>query len=195
MKIKKLVFASNNKNKIKEIQLLVPQHIEIIGLQEIGCIEEIEENANTIEENAILKADYIYNKYGYNCFADDSGLEVDSLNGKPGVHSARFAGLHKNDTDNVTKLLSELENKTDRNAKFKTVIALKYNNTQELFTGIIKGIITEKRLGNNGFGYDPVFKPNNFEETFAEMSMQQKSAISHRGIAVMQLVSFLNQIK
>jgi XTP/dITP diphosphohydrolase len=191
----KLVFASNNENKIKEIQLLVPPHIEIIGLKEIGCTEEIEETANTIEGNAILKADYIFKNYGYNCFADDSGLEVDSLNGKPGVHSARFAGLHKNDDDNVTKLLFELENKTDRNANFKTVIALKYNGKQELFTGIITGIITKKRLGRNGFGYDPVFKPHNFEETFAEMNRQQKSAISHRGIAVKQLVSFLNQVQ
>jgi XTP/dITP diphosphohydrolase len=190
-----LVFASNNPNKIKEIQLLVPKHLKIIGLEEIGCTEEIEETASTIEGNAILKADYIYKNYGYDCFADDSGLEVDFLKGKPGVHSARYAGLQKSDADNVSKLLFELQNQTNRSANFKTVIALNYKNQQFLFTGIVNGTITEKRFGANGFGYDPVFEPNNYEETFAEMNIKQKAAISHRGIAVRQLITYLNQVQ
>ncbi|MFT7351399.1 MAG: XTP/dITP diphosphohydrolase [Flavobacterium sp.] len=190
-----LVFASNNPNKIKEIQLLVPKNIQIIGLQEIGCTEEIEETANSIEGNAILKADYIYKKYGYNCFADDSGLEVDYLNGKPGVHSARYAGLQRKDSDNIAKILRDLQNQTNRKANFKTVIALNYKSEQFLFTGIINGTITDKRIGTNGFGYDPIFRPENGEKTFAEMDKYQKAAISHRGIAVRQLIEHLNQIQ
>jgi XTP/dITP diphosphohydrolase len=188
-----LVFASNNPNKIKEIQLLVPKNIQIIGLQEIGCTEEIEETANSIEGNAILKADYIYKKYGYNCFADDSGLEVDYLNGKPGVNSARYAGLQRKDSDNIAKILRDLQNQTNRKANFKTVIALNYKSEQFLFTGIINGTITDKRIGTNGFGYDPIFRPENGEKTFAEMDKYQKAAISHRGIAVRQLIEHLNQ--
>ena len=189
-----LVFASNNPNKIKEIQLIVPKSFQIIGLQDIGCTEEIEETAHTIEGNAILKANYIYEKYGLNCFADDSGLEVDYLNGKPGVHSARYAGLQKKDTDNIAKLLSDLKNQTNRKANFKTVIALQYNNELLLFTGIIAGLITEEQIGTNGFGYDPIFKPENCNQTFAEMNHYQKAEISHRGIAVRKLIDHLNKI-
>lgn len=186
----KLVFASNNKNKIKEIQQLVPASIEIVSLQDIGCTEDIPETATTIEGNAILKANYVTEKYGYNCFADDSGLEVDVLNGEPGVYSARYAGEPKNDDNNMNKLLLNLKDKTNRKANFKTVICLNINGEQHLFTGIINGTIIEEKIGTNGFGYDPIFVADGYNKTFAELTMEEKSSISHRGIAVKQLVDF-----
>jgi len=186
----KLVFASNNKNKIKEIQQLVPASIEIVSLQDIGCTEDIPETATTIEGNAILKANYVAEKYGYNCFADDSGLEVDVLNGEPGVYSARYAGEPKNDDNNMNKLLLNLKDKTNRKANFKTVICLNINGEQHLFTGSINGKIIEEKIGNNGFGYDPIFVADGYNKTFAELTMEEKSNISHRGIAVKQLVDF-----
>lgn len=189
----KLVFASNNKNKIKEIQLLVPNSIQIVSLEDIGCTEEIPETANTIEGNAILKANYVTQKYGYDCFADDSGLEVDALNGAPGVFSARYAGEPKNDDNNMNKLLSNLKDKINRTANFKTVICFNYEGKQHLFTGIINGKIIEEKIGNNGFGYDPIFVANNYTRTFAELSIEEKSTISHRGIAVKQLIEFLKK--
>lgn len=187
----KLVFASNNQNKIKEIQLLVPSTIQILSLEDIGCTEEIPETADTIEGNAILKANYVTHKYGYDCFADDSGLEVDALNGEPGVFSARYAGEPKNDDNNMNKLLSNLKDKTNRKANFKTVICLNYEGKQHLFTGIINGKIIDEKIGNNGFGYDPIFVANDYTKTFAELSIEEKSNISHRGIAVKQLIEFL----
>lgn len=187
----KLVFASNNKNKIKEIQLLVPSTIQILSLEDIGCTEEIPETAYTIEGNAILKANYVTEKYGYDCFADDSGLEVDALNGEPGVFSARYAGEPKNDDNNMNKLLSNLKDKTNRKANFKTVICLNYKGQQHLFTGIINGKIIDEKIGTNGFGYDPIFVANDYTKTFAELSIEEKSNISHRGIAVKQLIEFL----
>jgi XTP/dITP diphosphohydrolase len=189
--IMQLVFASNNKNKIKEIQLLVPQSIQVLSLEDIGCFEEIPETADTIEGNAIQKANYITEKYGYNCFADDTGLEVVALNGEPGVYSARYAGEQKDATDNMDKLLSNLKDKSNRTAQFKTVIALNLNGNQTLFTGIIKGKIIEEKLGTNGFGYDPIFVADEYTKTFAELSIEEKSTISHRGLAVKQLVAFL----
>lgn len=189
----KLVFASNNRNKIKEIQQLLPDTIEVLSLSDINCDVDIPETADTIEGNAILKANYVTEHYGYNCFADDSGLEVDALNGAPGVISARYAGDHKNDNDNIDKLLSELTNKDNRKANFKTVIALNLNGEQHLFTGIINGSIIEERRGQNGFGYDPVFMAENDTRTFAQLELKEKSAISHRGKAVKQLVAFLNR--
>ena len=188
-----LVFASNNANKISEIQLLLPPTIKILSLQDIDCFDEIEENATTIEGNAILKANYVTEKYGYNCFADDSGLEVDFLEGKPGVHSARFAGEHRNDQDNINKLLADLDNQVNRKANFKTVICLNINGQQMLFEGIINGTITESKKGTSGFGYDPIFKPNGFEQTFAEMDKLEKTIISHRGIAMRKLIDFLSK--
>jgi XTP/dITP diphosphohydrolase len=187
----KLVFASNNKNKIKEIQLLVPTSIQILSLEDIGCTEEIPETADTIEGNAILKTNYVTEKYGYDCFADDSGLEVDALNGEPGVFSARYAGEPKNDDNNMNKLLSNLKDKTNRKANFKTVICLNYKGKQHLFTGIINGKIIEEKIGTNGFGYDPIFVANDYTKTFAELSIEEKAKISHRGIAVKQLIEFL----
>jgi XTP/dITP diphosphohydrolase len=186
-----LVFASNNKNKILEIQSILPDTIEILSLESIGCHEDIPETASTIEGNAILKANYVTQKYGFNCFADDTGLEVDSLNGEPGVYSARYAGEQRNDDDNMNKLLDSLTNKSNRKAQFKTVIAFNLNGKQHLFTGIARGEITLEKFGNQGFGYDPIFKPEEYQETFAQLSLEIKNKISHRGKATQQLIDFL----
>ena len=186
-----LVFASNNINKIKEIQLLLPSTIQILSLDEIGCLEEIPETADTIEGNAILKANYVTEKYGFNCFADDTGLEVEALNGEPGVYSARYAGEQKDANDNMDKLLANIKDKNNRNAQFKTVITLNLNGNQSLFTGIITGQIIDKKIGTNGFGYDPIFVADGYDKTFAELTIEEKSKISHRGLAVQQLVAFL----
>ncbi|WP_289666108.1 non-canonical purine NTP diphosphatase [Flavobacterium panacagri] len=191
----KLVFASNNKNKIAEIQSMLPESIKILSLEDINCLEDIPETADTIEGNAILKADYVTQKYGYDCFADDTGLEVHALNGKPGVYSARYAGEQKNADDNMNKLLDGLKDKENRNAQFKTVITLNLNGKQYLFTGIAKGEITLSKTGTNGFGYDPIFKPENFDKTFAELPLETKNTIGHRGKAVKQLIDFLNTTK
>jgi len=188
-----LVFASNNKNKIKEIQALVSDMIQIISLEDIGCTEDIPETAETIEGNAILKANYVTSNYGYDCFADDTGLEVNALNGAPGVYSARYAGEQKDANDNMDKLLSELKDKTNRNANFKTVICLNLNGTQQLFTGIINGKIIDEKIGTNGFGYDPIFIAEGHDKTFAELSLEEKATISHRGIAVQQLIRYLSK--
>ena len=190
----KIVFASNNKNKILEIQSMLPESIQIVSLESIGCFEEIPETAETIEGNAILKANYITQKYGFDCFADDTGLEVDSLEGKPGVYSARYAGEQRNADDNMNKLLEELLDKSIRNAQFKTVIALNLKGKQYLFTGIVSGEITKEKMGNGGFGYDPIFKPTGYENTFAELSLEVKNDISHRGIAIKALLEFFKNI-
>jgi XTP/dITP diphosphohydrolase len=186
-----LVFATNNKNKILEVQQMLPSTIEIISLESIGCFEEIPETAATIEENAILKANYVSQKYGYDSFADDTGLEVEALNGAPGVFSARYAGEKCNDDDNMNKLLEALSDKPNRNAQFKTVIALNLNGKQHLFTGIARGEITQNKTGNQGFGYDPIFQPEGLSQTFAQLSLEEKSQISHRGKAMRQLIAFL----
>lgn len=186
-----LVFASNNKNKILEIQSILPDTIEILSLESIGCYEDIPETATTIEGNAILKANYVTQKYGYNCFADDTGLEVDALNGEPGVYSARYAGEQRNSDDNMDKLLECLSDKSNRKAQFKTVIALNLNGKQHLFTGIARGEITLEKSGNQGFGYDPIFKPEEYQETFAQLSLDIKNKISHRGKATQLLINFL----
>ena len=188
----KIVFASNNKNKIAEIQQLLPDSIQIVSLEEIGCFEEIPETADTIEGNAILKADYVSNNYGLDCFADDTGLEIKALNGAPGVYSARYAGEQKNANDNMNKVLSNLKEHQDREAQFKTVITLNYKGQQTLFTGIVKGEITYDKSGDKGFGYDPIFRPTGYNETFAELSAATKNQISHRGLATQKLLAFLN---
>lgn len=189
----KLVFASNNQNKIKEIQQLLPSSITVLSLEEIGCFEDIPETAATIEGNAILKANHVTEKYGYNCFADDTGLEVNALNGEPGVYSARYAGEQKNATDNMNKLLVELNGNQNRTAQFKTVIALNIDGNQQLFTGIAEGIIIEEKKGNQGFGYDPIFQPKELNKTFAELTMEEKATYSHRAKAVKQLITFLEK--
>ncbi|MDA0176957.1 Nucleoside 5-triphosphatase RdgB (dHAPTP, dITP, XTP-specific) [Mesoflavibacter sp. HG96] len=190
----KLVFATNNLNKLKEVQQLIPNTITLLSLKDIGCFEDIPETQNTIEGNAIQKAEYIKNNYGYDCFADDTGLEVEALNNQPGVFSARYAGPQRNANDNMDLLLSNLKDKPNRNAQFKTVIALHLNNILNTFTGICKGEITTEKHGVKGFGYDPIFKPEDYQDTFAQMDLELKNKIGHRGKAVQSLVKFLNNI-
>ena len=189
----KIVFATNNKNKIKEVQSLVPEHIKLLSLEDIGCHEEIPETTGTIEGNAQQKANYVKDNYGYDCFADDTGLEVEALNGEPGVDTAYYAGPQRNADDNMDKLLSNLKNATSRSAQFKTVIALHLNGVLKTFTGICKGEISTEKQGDKGFGYDPIFKAKGFTKTFAEISLEEKNKIGHRGKAVSQLIEFLNQ--
>ena len=190
----KLVFATNNLHKLKEVQEMLSNSIEVLSLKDIGCFEDIEETESTLEGNAKLKADYITKKYGFDCFADDTGLEVEALNGDPGVYSARYAGEHGNAEKNMEKLLIELKNKSNRKAKFKTIIALNLTNRQYLFEGICEGEILNKKTGVKGFGYDPIFKPSNALCSFAEMNSEEKNIISHRGIAIQKLVKFLNSL-
>lgn len=188
----KIIFASNNKNKVQEIQNQVPDFIKIVTLDEIGCTEDIEETGKTLEENAIIKANYVTEKYGLPCFADDTGLEIDALNGEPGVYSARYAGEDKNADKNMNLVLEKLGTSTNRKAQFKTVIALNINKQQYLFTGMVEGEIRNEKTGTNGFGYDPIFEPENLGRTFAEMTLEEKNKLSHRGRAVEQLIEFLN---
>jgi len=190
----KIIFASNNKNKVQEIQNQVPEFIQIVTLEEIGCTEDIEENGKTIEENAIIKANYVTEKYGLPCFADDTGLEIEALNGEPGVYSARYAGEEKDAEKNMDLVLEKLGSGSNRNAQFKTVIALNIKNQQYLFTGIVKGEIRKEKQGSHGFGYDPIFEPEHSGRTFAEMTLEEKNKLSHRGRAVEQLVEFLKAL-
>jgi len=187
----KLVFATNNKNKLKEVQAMLT-NFEIVSLADINCFDDIPETAETLEGNAIIKANYVTEKFGLNCFADDTGLEVEALNNAPGVYSARYAGEACNSEDNMNKLLSELGNNTNRSAQFKTVITLNIQGKQFIFDGICKGDILSEKQGLNGFGYDPIFSPKGFDKSFAEMGLTEKGEISHRGKAIKNLVSFLN---
>lgn len=186
-----LVFASSNKNKIQEITQLMPLSIAIKGLEEIGCTTEIPETSDTIEGNALMKANFVKANYQLDSFADDTGLEVTALNGAPGVYSARYAGKHCNSEDNIDKLLKELQGIEDRSAQFKTIVALNLGDKTYLFEGIIRGHIAEERIGNQGFGYDSVFIPEGSDRSFAQYSMQEKAAVSHRGIAIRKLTKFL----
>lgn len=186
----KIVFATNNPNKVFEIQSMLPESVEIISLETIGCHEDIPETSDTIEGNAIQKANYILENYGFDCFADDTGLEVESLNKEPGVFSARYAGEQRNADDNMNKLLANLEDKSNRKAQFKTVICLNLNGKQHLFTGIASGEITKQKTGTGGFGYDPIFQPEGYQQTFAEISLKEKNLISHRGKATQLLIDF-----
>ena len=190
----KLVFATNNQHKLKEVQEMLSNSIEVLSLKDIGCSEDVEETEITLEGNAKLKADYITEKYGFDCFADDTGLEVEALDGKPGVYSARYAGEHGNAEKNMEKLLIELQNKSSRKAKFRTIIVLNLRNKQYLFEGICDGEILNEKTGAKGFGYDPIFKPRNASCSFAEMNSEEKNIISHRGIAIQELVQFLNSL-
>lgn len=185
-----IVFATNNSNKIKEVQALLPSHIKLVSLEEIGCVEDIPETQDTIEGNAIQKADYIKTHYGLDCFADDTGLEVMALDGAPGVYSARYAGPQRNADDNMNLLLSELASKDNRSARFKTVIAMHFQGEFITFEGICEGEITKSKTGTEGFGYDPIFQPKSFENTFAEISLDEKNRIGHRGKAVSKLVTY-----
>lgn len=188
----KLVFATNNKNKLQEVQAMLT-NFEIVSLADIGCFEDIPETADTLEGNSILKANFVTEKYGLNCFADDTGLEVKSLNNAPGVYSARYAGLDNNSENNMQKLLVELKDKTDRTAQFRTAITLNIEGKQFNFEGICKGEILKEKHGEKGFGYDPLFMPVGYQNSFAEMNMDEKGNISHRGRAIQKLVTFLNE--
>lgn len=190
----KIVFATHNLNKLREVQQLLPKNIELLNLTDINCNEDIPETTTTLTGNAQLKADYVTQNYGYNCFADDTGLEVNALNGEPGVYSARYAGIYHDSEANMQKLLKNLKDKVNRSAQFKTVIVLNLNDEQYLFEGVCKGKILHKKQGSKGFGYDPVFMPEGFNRSFAEMSMKEKGQISHRGRAVAKLVAFLTSL-
>lgn len=193
-KVKNLIFATDNKNKVYEINRLISDNLffRVITKSEAGIPEPIEETGSTILENALLKANYITEKYRLDCFSEDTGLVVDSLGGEPGVYSARYAGPENNSERNIELLLQRLENKEDRSAKFVTIIVLNIQDKQFIFEGEVKGIILYQKRGDNGFGYDPVFQPDGFDKSFAEMDTDTKSKISHRGIATAKLINFLN---
>lgn len=189
--MKKLIFATHNPNKLAEIKSTV-KTFELVGLKEMGIVEDIAETGSTLEENALIKSHYIYQKTELSCFADDTGLEVDALDGRPGVYSARYAGEHATAEANMQKLLFEMEGQKNRSARFRTVISLILLGEEYFFEGEVKGEILLQKTGDDGFGYDPIFKPIGFDQSFAEMSMKQKNEISHRGVAVKKLLHFLS---
>jgi XTP/dITP diphosphohydrolase len=191
----KLIFASRNENKFLEIEKIIPKNIQLGNLNELNFYDEITENEETIEGNATFKAEFIHSKFGVNVFADDTGLEVEVLNGKPGVHSARFAGIECNSNKNINKLLELLKNKKNRKARFKTIIVLIFKQQIYQFEGIVNGEILYMRKGKNGFGYDSIFKPKGFDKSFAELSIEIKNKISHRAIAMSKLIDFIKEIK
>lgn len=190
----KLVFATNNQHKLKELQAILGESFELMSLNDIGCYEEIPEEQPTLEGNASQKASYVYEKFGYSCFADDTGLEIEALNGEPGVYSARYAGAAKDSQANMNKVLEKLKSTEHRKARFRTVISLVLNGEEKQFDGIVEGKITKEKRGNSGFGYDPIFLPAGYEETFAEMDLSAKNKISHRARAVQKLVEYLKSI-
>ena len=193
MKFKKIVFATGNPNKLKEINAAI-KSFKIVGLKDLGINEEIPETGITLKENALQKAKYVYDKTGLNCFSDDTGLEIEALNNKPGVYSARYAGADCSAENNMQKVLKELYSIRNRKAKFKTVIALILNGKEFFFEGAVNGTVLKEKKGIGGFGYDPIFKPEGYKETFAEMSIGLKNKISHRGLAVKKLVAFLEAL-
>ena len=190
-----LVFATNNQHKIKEIKTLIGEGFNIKSLEDIGFVGEIPETKMTIEDNASQKSFYIYDKYKINCFADDTGLEIKSLNGRPGVFSARYAGDECDFNNNMNRVLDELKGKDDRSARFKTIISLIINGEEKTFEGIVNGKIIKRKKGKDGFGYDPIFLPDGYDLTFAEMSLDEKNIISHRARATRRLVEYLNELK
>ena len=192
--MKKIVFATGNPNKVREVNEMLNHQFTIESLKDIGHTEDIPETAPTLEGNALLKARFVYEKYGLNCFSEDTGLEIDALNGEPGVFTARYAGAAKSADANMAKAIKNLENKKNRGAQFRTVIALILDGKEHLFEGICRGIIRQERSGEGGFGYDPIFEPEGFNLTFAEMKKEDKNAVSHRGKAVRQLIAFLKNI-
>ena len=193
MKVNKIVFATGNPNKLKEIISAI-NSFNIIGLKDLGITEEIPETGDTLMKNALQKAKYVYHKTGLDCFSDDTGLEIEALNYRPGVYSAMYAGPDCNAENNIRKVLQELEESTNRKAQFKTVIALILNGKEYFFEGVVSGVILKEKSGEVGFGYDPIFRPIGYEESFGEMSIAQKNEISHRGLAVQKLVNFLASV-
>jgi len=190
----KLVFATNNCHKLDEVSHKIGDHFELLTLNDIGCTEDIEETGTTFEENAAIKSKYVYNKYHLNCFGDDSGLVIDALNGEPGVYSARYAGEHGNHAANIKKVLTKLEGVENRKARFVTMISLIWEGKEHIFEGVVEGVIRHETTGTGGFGYDPIFQPDGYEITFAEMSMDEKNKISHRARAMENLIAFLQSI-
>ena len=192
--MKELVFATNNAHKLEEIRAILGDQMHVLSLNDINCHEDIPETADTLEGNAALKAEYIFNHYGKDCFADDTGLEVEALNGEPGIYSARYAGGNGHDSEaNMTKLLANMEDKENRKARFRTAICLIENGERHFFDGIVNGEIIRVRRGGAGFGYDPIFMPEGYTETFAEMGNDEKNKISHRARAVAKLCDYLNK--
>lgn len=189
-----LVFATANQNKIKEINHALADKFELVGLEQIGCVEDIPETAPTIEGNASQKAFYVFNNYGKNCFADDTGLEIEALEGRPGVLSARYAGEAKSAEANMDRILTEMQDVSNRKARFKTVISLVIDGKEQQFEGLVQGVILNQKKGNMGFGYDPIFQPDGYTKSFAEMSLDEKNSISHRALAVNKLVEYLKHI-
>ncbi|AHW59601.1 deoxyribonucleotide triphosphate pyrophosphatase [Draconibacterium orientale] len=190
----KLVFATNNKHKLEELQAILGDHYTLLSLKDIDCFDEIPEEQPTLEGNASQKAYYIYDKFGMNCFADDTGLEIEALNGEPGVFSARYAGEDKNSEANMNKVLDKLAKINEREARFRTVISLVIDGEEKQFEGIVNGEILKEKRGDSGFGYDPIFKPKGFDQSFAEMGLEDKNKISHRGRAVQKLVDYLKKL-
>lgn len=190
--MQQLVFATNNNHKLQEVAAKLNGSIKLLSLNDIGCHDDIEETGLTFADNASVKSRHIFYKYHLNCFGDDSGLEVTALNNEPGIYSARYAGTHGNHQANMDKVLDGLKGKADRNARFKTVISLMWDGQEYFFEGVVEGTIRPERSGSEGFGYDPIFEPAGYNITFAEMSMEEKNAISHRGRAMEKLMAFLN---
>lgn len=188
-----LVFATHNQHKLQEVAAKTGNRLQLQSLTDIGCHDEIEENGTTFEANASIKSHYIFDKYKLNCFGDDSGLEIDALNGEPGVYSARYAGEHGNHEANIKKVLQNLQGISNRRANFRTVISLIWNGQEHFFEGVIYGSIRQEKAGAEGFGYDPIFEPEGYNITFAEMNMEEKNRISHRAIAMEKLIAFLNK--
>ena len=189
----KIVFATNNPNKLAEIRQLVPEGIQILSLKDINCLEELPETSDTLEDNAAQKAFYVFDNYGHNCFADDTGLEIDVLDGRPGVYSARYAGPECKAEENIQKILEEMEGEGDRDASFRTIISLVIDEKEFQFEGEVQGQIIPEKWGKKGFGYDPIFLADGHEKSFAQMSIEEKGNISHRGIAVKKLIQFLEK--
>lgn len=189
----KIVFATNNPNKLAEIKQLMPTGINILSLKDIECFEELPETSDTLEDNAAQKAYYVYDNYGHNCFSDDTGLEIEVLDGRPGVYSARYAGPECRAEDNIQKILAEMKGEENRDASFRTIISLVIDGREFQFEGQVEGQIIPEKWGDQGFGYDPIFLPDGYEESFAQMTVEEKNIISHRGLAVKKLIQFLQK--
>lgn len=188
-----LVFATNNQHKLQEVAAKTGNRLQLLSLNDINCTDEIEESGTTFKANASIKSRYIFDKYQLNCFGDDSGLEIDALNNEPGVYSARYAGEHGNHEANIQKVLHNLQGQSNRKARFRTVISLLWNGEEYFFEGTVNGNIRTQKAGTDGFGYDPIFEPDGYAITFAEMTMEEKNRISHRAIAMEKLIAFLNE--
>lgn len=191
--MKEIVFATNNNHKLKEVSDLLENKYKVLSLKDIGCFEEISETADTLQGNALIKARYVYERYGKACFSDDTGLEVEALNNAPGVYSARYAGEDKDAEANMNKLLAELQDQTNRRAQFRTVVVLIIDGKEYLFEGKVEGDISTQKVGTHGFGYDPIFVPKGYDKSFAELALGEKNEISHRARAVKKLIAFLSE--